>query len=218
MLHLSDDPRELRTPLSASPAAGEVVGVSTTGFVAQSYRLNEAPSYGCLVRTEAPDGMIHYALCHGTETGGIEPGRHTVAWGRSDDAEGDIYARQPQLAHVLRTTFSCVLVGYRGSGPLAQRVPPWPPRVHERVTLADEPAVRAFFADLSYLRFLLRAEVGGVEDLMAASIGHAYRAYGDDRAFLVRAGRQVARLLAGDYARLTAILELLTAIEERSVR
>src|SRR5262249_55457075 len=125
------------------------------------------------------------------------------------------YARQPQLAHVLRTTFSCVLVGFCArDGTPAQRVPPRPPRVHERVCIARDEHVRAFFANLSYLRFLLRAGVASVEDLMAASIVHGYRAMDCDRRFLVAAGRSVARLLAGDHERLTAVLELLIAAEE----
>jgi hypothetical protein len=195
-------------------AAGEVIAVSTTSFEAQSYQLNEAPAFGSLVLTCGPDGLAHYGLCRGTETGGIEPGRHPMAWGRPDD-EVDVYARQPQLAHVLRTTFQCVLVGFRGpDGAPVQRVPPRPPRVHERVCLATDVQVRAFFSDLAFLRFLLRASLPNVEDLMAASIVHGYQANGRERRFLVNAGRAVARLLATDHERLTAVLELLTAAEE----
>jgi hypothetical protein len=198
-------------------AVGEVIAVATSGFVAQSYELNEAPAFGSLVLTHGPDGRVHYGLCYGTETGSIEPGRHALAWGSAGDDESDIYARQPQLAHVLRTTFSCVLVGYHdATGAIVQRVPPQPPRVHERVWTADEAAARAFFEDLAYLRFLLRSGVETVEDLMAASIGYAYRLRGRDRDFLVHTGRTVARLLAGDHDRLTAVLELLTAIEEEA--
>ncbi|MDB5058462.1 MAG: hypothetical protein JWO59_1934, partial [Chloroflexi bacterium] len=85
----------------------------------------------------------------------------------------------------------------------------------ERVWVADTATVRGFFTSLSYLRFLLRSGADSVEDLMAASIGHAYRENGGDRAFLVSAGREVARLLASEHDRLTAVLELLTALEER---
>ncbi len=54
----------------------------------------------------------YYALCYGSQTGSIEPGRQAVAWGRFEDDEEDIYRRQPQLAQVLRTTFDALLVGY----------------------------------------------------------------------------------------------------------
>lgn len=203
----------------AAATAGEVIAVSTTSFEAQSYQLNEAPPFGSLVRCAGPDGICHFGLCHAVTTGGIEPGRHPVAWGRAEDGDEDIYARQPQLAHVLRTTFSALLVGYAGpDGSIVQRVPPRPPRVHERVYLADDAQVRDFFAAQGYMRFVLRAEVPNVEDLLAASIVHAYVARGCDRRFLVEAGRAVARLLATDHERLAAILELLSAAEEVSCR
>lgn len=196
-------------------AVGEVIAVSTVSFEAQSYRLNEAPAFGSLVRTCSPDGIGHYGLCCGVQTGGIEQGRQALAWGKPEDDGVDIYERQPQLSHVLRTTFDCVLVGFSGTEARpVQRVPPRPPRVHERVCTADASLVRAFFGDLAYLRFLLRSNLPNVEDLLAASVLHAYRAYECDRRFLVGAGRAVARLLAGDHERLTAVLELLTAAEE----
>jgi hypothetical protein len=195
-------------------AAGEVIAVTTTSFEAQSYVLNEAPAFGSLVLARGPDGRTHFGLCSGTATGGIEPGRHAMAWGNGDEGDADIYARQPQLAHVLRTTFSAVLVGYLDAGgAVVQRVPPRPPRVHERVWSADDSTARQFYTELAFLRFLLRAGVENVEDLMAASIGQAYRLSGCDRSFLMRAGRVVARLLAGDHDRLMSVLELLSAEE-----
>jgi hypothetical protein len=197
------------------PAVGEVIAVATTTFVAQSYTLNESPAFGSLLIVPGPRDEVYFGLCAGTETGAIEPGRHAMAWGTADGESEDIYARQPQLAHVLRTTFTCILVGYSTSaGVVAQRVPPMPPRVHERVWLADMAAAAAFFTELTYLRFLLRSGVENAEDLIAASIGCGYRAHALDRGFLVGAGRAVARLLAGDYERLQAVLELLTDMEE----
>jgi len=195
---------------------GEVIAVSTAHFEAQSYELNQSPSFGSLVLTHGPDGSGHFGLCSGAETAGIEPGRMPIAWGAADDDDEDIYDRQPQLRHVLRTTFSCVLVGYLGpQGALLQGMPSHPPRIHERVWQAGDAEIRAFFVSQQYLRFLLRADLEHVEDLIAAAIGHAYRAHGGDRAYLVGAGRAVARLLAGDHERLSAVLELLASAEER---
>jgi len=114
------------------PVAGEIIAVTTTTFTAQSGALNEAPAFGSLLRVAnprrkagdrgdagAPGGRIaaYYALCYGSQTGSIEPGRHAVAWGRFEDDEEDIYQRQPQLAQVLRTTFDALLVGYEMETP-----------------------------------------------------------------------------------------------------
>lgn len=195
-------------------AVGEVIAVSTVHFEAQSYHLNEAPAFGSLVLTHDPGGAGHYGLCAATETTGIEPGRVPIAWGDAGETDEDIYDRQPQLRHVLRTTFSCVLVGFQAPGGRpVQGMPSRPPRVHERVRQACDDEIRVFFATHHYLRFLLRSNLDHVEDLMAAAIGHAYRAFGGDRAYLVGAGRSAARLLATDHERLTAVLELVAGLE-----
>ena len=141
-----------------------------------------------------------------------------MAWGRFEDDEDDIYRRQPQLGQVLRTTFDALLVGYSREActPLAlvraapvQRVPAMPPRLHALVYAAtpdrgdrlqrrsDLPALRAAHAPPH------------ADDFIAAAIGHAYRAGGDDRAFLVAAARTVARLLGAEHERVMNILELL---------
>ncbi len=113
------------------PVAGEIIAVTTTTFTAQSGEINEAPAFGSLLRVAnprrkagGPGIAAYYALCYGSQTGSIEPGRHAVAWGRFEDDEEDIYQRQPQLAQVLRTTFDALLVGYEMEMP-APLLPGW---------------------------------------------------------------------------------------------
>lgn len=189
--------------------AGEIVAVETTAFSAQSYELNRAPDFGSLLRVPVPGDTVYYALCHGSRTGSIEPGRHAVAWGRFEDDEDDIYRRQPQLNQVLRTTFDALLVGYACRGALVQRVPAAPPRLHALVYTATDAEVAAFNADLTYLRFVLRTPLDNADDFIAAAIDHAYQAMGQDHDFLVGAARGVARLLGDQHERIMNILELL---------
>jgi len=202
---------------------GEIVAVSTTEFTAQSYELNEAPAYGSLVivgkappragdhAAERPAPISqHYGVCYQVQTSGIEAGRHAVAWGRDEADDVDIYRRQPQLAQVLQTTWTCLLVGYQGAdGRVVQRVPAAPPRMHAFVYEALAGDVCAFHGELGYLRFILRSAAPGVEDLLAACIRQAYECAGRDEAVLLEASRAVARLMAGDHARLMSVLELL---------
>ncbi len=281
------------------PVAGEIIAVTTTTFTAQSGALNEAPAFGSLLRVAnprrkagdrgdagAPGGRIaaYYALCYGSQTGSIEPGRHAVAWGRFEDDEEDIYQRQPQLAQVLRTTFDALLVGYemetptplasaingssgdgaelvtnlgaRASRPSpalewrtsgtgetpalpvssadlgdvaiavlngavlaavsetvasapVQRVPAVPPRLHALVCPATPAETARFNQNLTYLRFVLRANLPLADDFIAAAIWHAYEAGGHDETFLLDAARTVARLLGAEHERVMNILELL---------
>jgi len=288
------------------PVAGEIIAVTTTTFTAQSGALNEAPAFGSLLRVAnprrkagGPGIAAYYALCYGSQTGSIEPGRHAVAWGRFEDDEEDIYQRQPQLAQVLRTTFDALLVGYetavstprlaqdqgsffdvatpgtagilpasacrqdaggpRGAVPLqrnpsgitlgpsgdgadhysangyaagdaaitvlngavmaavgdtvapapVQRVPAAPPRLHALVCQATPVETARFNQNLTYLRFVLRANLPLADDFIAAAIRHAYEASGCDESFLLDAARTVARLLGAEHERVMNILELL---------
>jgi len=212
-----------------SRRCGEIVAATTTGFTAESYELNTAPPFGALlsVRAAATSAVSrYYALCYGVETGSIEPGRNAVAWGRQDDDDDDdddVYQRQPQLRHVLHTTFDALLVGYepRTDGtslirthdaafpPPLQRIPPSPPRLHAAVEVASPAVVAHFNRSLSYLRLLLRSAAPNLEDLTAAAIRHAYEAMSEDRIFLVNAARCTARLLGAEHDRIMTILELL---------
>src|SRR5579883_886370 len=125
---------------------GEIIATETTAVTAQSYELNQAPAFGSLLRIPVPGDTTYYALCYGSATGSIEPGRHAVAWGRFEDDEDDIYRRQPQLGQVLRTTFDALLVGYEGATGIVQRVPAMPPRLHALVYAATPDEVTAFNA------------------------------------------------------------------------
>jgi len=205
-----------------------------------------------------PSIVAYYALCYGSQTGSIEPGRHAVAWGRFEDDEEDIYRRQPQLAQVLRTTFDALLVGYETEAPgvslsgqdageyealaryrsnghgataelavapsngalmavgdagapplIVQRVPASPPRLHALVGRAMPVETAHFNSSLTYLRFVLRANLPLADDFIAAAIRHAHEACGYDDAFILDAARRVARLLGGEHERVMNILELL---------
>lgn len=230
------------------PVAGEIIAVTTTTFTAQSGALNEAPAFGSLLRVAnprrkagGPGIAAYYALCYGSQTGSIEPGRHAVAWGRFEDDEEDIYQRQPQLAQVLRTTFDALLVGYEMETPAlpvspadlgdaaitvlngavmaavgdtvapapVQRVPAAPPRLHALVCQATPVETARFNQNLTYLRFVLRANLPLADDFIAAAIRHAYEASGCDESFLLDAARTVARLLGAEHERVMNILELL---------
>jgi hypothetical protein len=188
---------------------GEIVAVETTSFTAQSYELNRAPAFGSLLRVAAPGQPTYFALCYGSQTGSIEPGRHAVAWGRFEDDGDDIYQRQPQLGQVLRTTFDALLVGYVDGARTVQRVPAMPPRLHALVYAATPEEVACFNDDLAYLRFVLRTPLPNADDFIAATIEHAYQSKGQDRDFLVGAARTVARLLGAEHERVMNILELL---------
>ena len=119
---------------------GEVVESSSTGFVAQSYRLYGAPHLGALVRTGGP--YPAYGVVHEVATRGIDPSRRPTARGEDEATEEDVYRSNPQLEHLLRTDFRAVIVGHIGGGQTRYHLPPSPPPIYAFVHVCATQARR----------------------------------------------------------------------------
>ncbi len=152
-----------------------------------------------------------YALVYGANTASLEPNRRPSALGFAD--EDEMRLQQPQIFELLRTEFSGLLIAYSEGGdkPLRRHLPPLPPRIHSRVYPCSPEETRLLTDDLSFLRGLLLPSGGALagvpsDELAAACLRMARECHADDQAFLLRAGRTLATLLATDYERLQAIL------------
>jgi len=186
---------------------GEVIEASTTEFVAQTYVLHAAPPFGSFVR--ASDGEVDIlAVVANARTGSVDPGRRPVARGQDEEDEADVYRRNPELQEILRTEFTAVVVGFRApDGAFRQRLPRRPPRLHAFVHACRPTEVAGFTERLDFLPTLLGgAGKAPADELVAACVRESAAVRGDGPAFLVRAGKELAVLLAMDLNRLSAVL------------
>ena len=86
-------------------------------------------------------------------------------------------------------------------------LPPQPPAALDTLFTCTDDEVIRFTEDFSYFRTVLNAIDARPDELLAASLRHAAAARpGGGREFLVRAGRELARLLAFDAVRLEGLL------------
>lgn len=192
---------------------GEVIESSTIGFTAGAYALLEAPPFGALVRAQAHiEDMAVYGLVYDIRTGSKEPGGRAMVRGRTYTGrelyDAEIYHEHPDLAEVLQTEFSAITVGFVAGNDVHQYLPPQPPPVHYSVYECANDELARFTETTDFFRTLLFSYQIPNDELLSAVIRAAARARpaGADRAYLVRAGREVASLLKDDYDRLTAIL------------
>ena len=184
---------------------GEVIKSSTESFIAECYELHIPPSFGSLVRTK--EGNIDiYAVVSGAATSSIEAGRRSIARGRGDVNEEDIYLSNPQLEKLMRTEFTALVVGHGDSGKVSQYMPPRPARIHSFVYPCEPDEVAMFNQSLAYLSMLVDVPERSNE-LIAATLRNAAAAYSEPMAFLVRAGKELALMIAGDTNRLNIILK-----------
>ena len=192
----------------ADRAVGEVVEASTAYFLAQCHRLYDAPPLGALVKSEG-DAPVYGVVAEVT-TRSIDPGRRTMAMGEDDPSGDAVYERNPQLARLLATEFRAAVVGHRDAGRVRRYLAPLPPRIHDFVFCCADDETAAFSEALDFLPLLLAVPVGSPDEVVAAFLRRASQAHADPEAFLLRAGKELAPALGGQFQRLSAILKGLT--------
>ena len=192
-----------------NPRLGEVVEASSAGFTVQCYDLYGAPALGALVRT-GKDSPV-YGVVRNVVTSFMDPARRPVARGQDEADEEAVYRSNPQLDKLLHTEFQAAIVGYKDGEQLRRYLPSQPPRIHAFVQACAPEEVRAFTEDLRFLPLVLAGAPPEADEVVAAFLRHAASAHEDPQAFLVTAGRQVARLLSRDLQRLNSLLGRLRA-------
>ena len=190
------------------PRLGQVVETTTTAFVAQCYRLYEAPPLGALVRAGGP--YPAYGVVHHVVTQGIDPSRRPVARGVDEASEEDVYRSNPQLAYLLRTDFQAIVVGHSTEGDVRYHLPPAPPPIYAFVHLCAAEEVARFASSPAFLRILATSGIPALEEVVAACLRHAAASQEDPGSFLVGAGRELVSSLPGDFRRVEAILQRAT--------
>ena len=187
----------------------EVIESNSAGFIAQCYELEEAPPLGALVKVNSGQEVVFGVVCF-TETHGLEPGRRIIARGGDVETEADIYRVNPHIKKLLTTDFNVSIVGHRRDNSIFHYLPKKSVPIHGFVYFSSIEEVQAFTRYLDYLKLLIDADLPvSADEIIAASVRYAGRAYSDHANFFVRAGRELAILLSGDTARLNAIMKRL---------
>lgn len=189
-----------------SAKIAEVIEASTTEFVAHCYDLDGAPDFGSFVRVR--DRAVDIiAVVSEVRTASIDPGRRPLARGQDADDEEQLYRDNPEIRELLRTELTATVVGFRDADEFKHWLPPRPPRIHGFVYRCTSAEVEAFTNRLDFLQTLLASPNRiALDELIAATIRNASLARGGDRQFLVRAGKEVATLLANEVNRVNGIL------------
>ena len=201
------DPRS-----SPGDPGGEVVESASTSFLVQAAELDRAPAFGTFVAVASEHGGTVYGVVAHVETNGIDTNARPIMRGHDAVRDEAIYAENPDLRHVLRTTFQALIVGHATNGAYRQYLPDRPPRLHFSVSEASTADVRGFTdAGLDYLGTLLAVMDVPTDELIAANVRYV-AAVRSEPEFANRAGRELAQLLRADYPRLTTILRRMVPV------
>ena len=189
-------------------ALGRVLRSSTASFTAGCRSLEEEmPVFGALVQAERSDGAAVYGLIYDVRVDDDPFVRQLIAAGDLSEE----YVQDQRQRRQVPVEVNVLVVGGRDRvGQLFQHLPPQPPATLSWVTLCSAQQVRQFSQRLDFLAAVLGAADAPVDELAAAALRQAAAAQGDaaqSRRYLEQAGRELARLLSREPARLNGILQ-----------
>lgn len=185
---------------------GRLLRSSTTGYVfGCSVPEPEVPLFGMFVKAPAQRGQSEaIGLIYNIAIEDDPFVRQMVATPNLSEA----YIQDQRQNRQVPIEVSVLAVGYRNGGSYVHALPPQPPITLDRISTCSGAEVCDFTARLDYLRLILNAPDAPADELIAAALRRAAecrRPEERDR-FLREAGRELARLLSRDLARLENLL------------
>ncbi len=184
---------------------GEVIESSLSTWKGQCWDWDIVPSFGSLVSTESHDREI-FGIVYAIETGSLDPSRTPFAYQKT---EQELLAEQPQIFEFLKTSFSCLTLGYKEKDKIHHVLAPKPPKIHSFVGLLDKEMSRELFSKQSYLQLIFGHEslLGNTDELLLALISHASKEEILDENGLAELIQSLSLLTGNDYRRLKLFLQ-----------
>ena len=128
----------------------EVIESSLHGWLAQSWQWNTFPPFGSLVIVETKKRTL-FGIVHQIQTGSMAPVRYPFPYQKTEE---ELLEEQPQIFEFLKTTFSCLTIGYHEKSRLFYLIAPEPPQIHSFVSPASQEQSCRFFSNNHYLHLL----------------------------------------------------------------
>ncbi len=194
---------------NGSLQVGRVLRAGTRGFVIGCAVMQpDIPAFGSFVRAEGQTpGSAIYGLIYDVSVED-DPFVRQLISAELRDKEVVLDDRENRRVPV---EVSVLAVGCNDGETIRHRLPAQPPVTLDWLYQCSDEDVRAFTARFDYFRLVLEAREVPADELLAASLraAAAARPEGERETFLVEAGRELARLLAGDSVRLEGLLRRL---------
>ena len=186
---------------------GRVIKASMQTFVfGTKVPESDVPIFGALVKTEITHrattvyGLI-FNIEMNTDDSGMTKLLSVSDHARPEDIE---YAR----SKLIPLDVSVLCVGYAEKGKLRYGLPPQPPVALRDIEPCDADEIAMFTQRADYLKLVIESRDVPCDELLAASIRMSADALPDNKRndFLLAHGRELARLMSFDSARLENVL------------
>jgi hypothetical protein len=161
-----------------------------------------------LVVREGPVAV--FGVAAEVASGPEDSSRPLQAHGAPGETAAAVMASNPEIRMLLRTRVTVATCGYSANGLPRPHLPPTPAALLAAAEAADLVETMNLAGDGTFLAPLIAAPICD-DAVIAAAIRLAARSFGSEsREFTVRAGKELARLLKAEPARLTSILRGVT--------
>ncbi len=183
-------------------AFAEVIESSLQGWTGQSWKWDTFPLFGSLTTIETPT-RIWFGIVYQVQTGSSDPSRSPFIYQKT---EAELLAEQPQIFEFLKTSFSCLTLGFMEHERIAYQWAPEPPKIHAFIKTCSTQLSRQFFASTQYLPLLFNNPlVSQVDELLLAIITEQKRLeiFSDDKLYELM--ETVSLLTGNDYRRLKVL-------------
>jgi hypothetical protein len=150
----------------ANKSFAEIVESSLEQCTAQSWQWDTIPAFGSLVTIQNPDHLL-LGVVHTISIGSSDAGRTPFTYQKTPE---ELLRDQPHIFAFLKTTFSCLIVGYVQGEETIYTLAPRPAHIHAFVQLAAPETVVQFFATASYVHCLfgVHGSIALMDELLLA--------------------------------------------------
>lgn len=143
----------------------EIIESSLIGWLAQSWQWNTFPTFGSLVTTQAQSRTI-FGIVYQIQTGSMDPIRYPFPYQKTEE---ELLQEQPQIFEFLKTTFSCLTLGYREKNTIWYQIAPEPSKIHSFIYPISAELRTEFFCDDQYLHILFgSSHLTNLDELLLA--------------------------------------------------
>jgi len=152
--------------MNNSKAFSEVIESSLQSWLSQCWQWNQFPAFGSLLCIKTKKRTL-FGIVHQIKTGSMDPVRYPFAYKKTHE---ELMQEQPQIFEFLKTTYSCLSIGYQEKSKIYYLVAPEPPAIHSFVEPIEKDLARQFFANQNFLPLLfgLSGQIFNLDELLLA--------------------------------------------------
>lgn len=184
----------------------EVIESSLFNWLIQSWQWNVCPSFGTLIVIDSKQSnTILCGVVYQVQTGSMDPIRYPFPYKKTQE---ELLAEQPQIFEFLKTTFSCLPVGYINKGTINYLLPPYPPEIHSFASIMPVDLCKQFFYHDNYLHLMfgLNQQLTSIDELLLAMLKQQSQLSLLTKQKINRIMQTYSLLIGNDYRRLKLFL------------